>query len=85
MTELGAPAPAYAQTEDQPAGLPGPEPARPVLLTRDLILKADDIQTREVEVPEWGGTVLIRALTGTERDAYEAEAYRLWAIKQQGK
>jgi len=21
----------------------------------------------------------------TERDAYEAEAYRLWAIKQQGK
>lgn len=41
-------------------------------LGRDTILQADDIETREVDVQEWGGTVLIRALTGTERDAYEA-------------
>jgi hypothetical protein len=41
-------------------------------LTRDLILKADDLETRDVEVPEWGGTVRVRALTGTERDSLEA-------------
>lgn len=41
-------------------------------LTRDQILQAVDIQTEEVEVPEWGGKVLVRGLTGTERDALEA-------------
>lgn len=43
-----------------------------MLLSRDDILKADDIETREVPVPEWGGTVRVRALTGKDRDAYEA-------------
>jgi hypothetical protein len=41
-------------------------------LTRDLILKALDLPTQEVEVPEWGGVVMIRAMTGAERDAFEA-------------
>lgn len=41
-------------------------------LSRDDILKADDLETQELEVPEWGGTVLVRALSGKERDAYEA-------------
>ena len=41
-------------------------------LTRDQILEANDLTTREVSVPEWGGTVRVRALTGTERDALEA-------------
>lgn len=41
-------------------------------LSRDDILKADDIVTEEVEVPEWGGSVLVRGLTGRERDEYEA-------------
>lgn len=41
-------------------------------LSGDDILAADDLETREVEVPEWKGTVLIRALSGKERDAYEA-------------
>lgn len=39
-------------------------------LTRDQILQADDLETREVEA--WGGVVRVRALTGTERDALEA-------------
>ena len=43
------------------------------LLTRDAILKASDIQTEEVPVPEWGGTVLVRGMTGAERDAFEEE------------
>lgn len=41
-------------------------------LTRDQILGADDRKTREVEVIEWGGTVLIRTLSGKERDKFEA-------------
>lgn len=40
-------------------------------LTRDQILGADDRPTETVSVPEWGGTVVVRALTGAERDAYE--------------
>ena len=43
------------------------------LLTRDAILAAPDMLTEEVPVPEWGGTVLVRGLTGTERDAFEEE------------
>jgi len=43
------------------------------LLTRDAILAAPDLLTEEVPVPEWGGTVLVRGLTGTERDAFEEE------------
>ncbi len=41
------------------------------LLTRDAILAAQDIQTEEVDVPEWGGSVLVRGMTGAERDAFE--------------
>ena len=35
------------------------------------ILEIDDIVLEDVPVPEWGGTVQIRSLTGAERDAYE--------------
>lgn len=41
------------------------------LLSRDQILAANDRETVDVEVPEWGGTVRVRALSGAERDAYE--------------
>lgn len=41
-------------------------------LSRDDILKAEDIVTEEIEVPEWGGTVTVRGLTGRERDEFEA-------------
>lgn len=43
-----------------------------MLLSRDDILKSEDLETREVDVPEWGGTVLVRGLTGHERNRYEA-------------
>jgi len=43
-------------------------------LNREQILNADDVDYREVECPEWGGVVLIRSLSGTERDAFEAES-----------
>jgi hypothetical protein len=41
-------------------------------LSRDAILAADDIKTVPVDVPEWGGTVLIKGMTGTARDEFEA-------------
>lgn len=40
-------------------------------LSRDAILGINDIQTDKVFVPEWGDDVIIRGLTGEERDAYE--------------
>lgn len=36
-------------------------------LSHDQILHARDLKTEEVDVPEWGGTVLVRALTAKER------------------
>jgi hypothetical protein len=36
------------------------------------ILEAPDAHTEEVEVPEWGGWVLVKALSGSERDRFEA-------------
>lgn len=51
------------------------------ILTRDEILGADDITTITVPVPEWGGEVLVRALTGAERDRYEESLIRWRAGK----
>jgi len=50
------------------------------MLNREQILKADDIKTEEVQVPEWGGSVLVRGMTGAERDRYEAAV-----VEQNGK
>ena len=44
-------------------------------LTRDTVLKTKDLVSEKVEVPEWGGQVCVRCMTGTERDAFESEAY----------
>lgn len=41
-------------------------------LSRDDILNAPDLLFEPVPVPEWGGEVIIRSLTGEERDAWEA-------------
>ena len=41
------------------------------ILTKDQILEADDIRTQEVDVPEWGGRVIVKTLSGNERDQFE--------------
>jgi len=41
------------------------------VLTKDAILQADDLPRELVSVPEWGGDVYVRTMTGTERDAWE--------------
>lgn len=38
---------------------------------RDKILGADDLKREKVEVPEWGMTLYVREMTGSERDQYE--------------
>lgn len=42
------------------------------LLSKEKILSANDRPTEDVEVPEWGGTVRVRGLSGAERDAFES-------------
>ena len=46
------------------------------LLTKSAILAADDLKNEDVDVPEWGGTVRVRAFSGRERDAFEASLVR---------
>lgn len=42
-------------------------------LTSDAILACTALRTERVEIPEWGGFVMVRELTGDERDHYESE------------
>jgi len=47
------------------------------LLTRQEILSIRDIRTETVFVPEWGGSVRIKAMTGKERDAWETALFQI--------
>lgn len=42
------------------------------LLGKKEILAANDIKFEDVDVPGWGGTVRVQAMSGTEKDAFEA-------------
>lgn len=61
-----------------PSTASGAEPAAPAngsqpqaILSREAILSAEDITTELVAVPEWGGSVYVRAMSGRERDRFE--------------
>jgi len=45
------------------------------MLTRDQILKAKDIPMEKVSVPEWGGEVMVKGLSGKERDWFELSVF----------
>jgi len=45
------------------------------MLSRDAILKADDLPKETVAVPEWGGEVTVMAMSGALRDEYEDVIY----------
>jgi hypothetical protein len=45
--------------------------------TRDTILQARNARLEPMESPEFGGTVYVRAMSGTERDAFEDETYKV--------
>lgn len=40
------------------------------LLSKTAILGADDLKHEDVEVPQWGGTVRVRMMNGSERDEF---------------
>jgi hypothetical protein len=41
------------------------------MLSREDILRANDLERELVSVPQWGGEVYVRVMTGAERDRYE--------------
>jgi len=41
-------------------------------LSKAAILAANDAEIRTVEVPEWGGAVGVRVMSGKQRDQFEA-------------
>lgn len=47
------------------------------ILSKAEILGSHDMRIKTVAVPEWGGSVRLRSLTGTERDAFEATLVRV--------
>ena len=55
------------------------------MLTRDQILQKNDIQVKQISVPEWGGEVFIRQLTRGEQDTYLKRQYGETRLKQDSK
>lgn len=51
-------------------------------LTGEQILQAVDLKTEVVEVPEWGGNVVVSELMAADRDAYEQS---MWNDRGNGK
>ena len=51
-------------------------------LTREQILAAPDIHRETVPVPEWGGEIYVRGLSGTERDKFEASIITIRGTSQ---
>lgn len=41
------------------------------VLTRDAVLTAQDLPLEKVDVPEWGGSVYVRGMSGVDRDSFE--------------
>ena len=50
------------------------------LLNKQAILDVQDIEVEKVDVPEWGGHVFVKGMTGMERDTFEASI-----VQQRGK
>jgi len=42
------------------------------MLTKSAILDAKDLAVKNIPVPEWGGEVGVRILTGAERDDFDS-------------
>lgn len=41
-------------------------------LSREAILSASDLSSVEVSCPEWGGSVFVKMMTGSDRDRWES-------------
>lgn len=47
------------------------------MLTKDQIFEIKDQQIELVNIPEWGGQVYVRGMSGSERDSFEASVIEL--------
>lgn len=45
------------------------------LLTKEQILNADDLQTKDIYVKPWGGTVRLQTMSAHERDKFEQSMF----------
>ena len=45
------------------------------MLTRQEILDVSDLDKKVVTVPEWKGDVIVKTMTGTEREAWESTLF----------
>ena len=43
------------------------------MLSKDQILKAEDLRKQKVAIPEWGGDLFVREMTAKERDDYRRD------------
>lgn len=43
-----------------------------MILTSDKILQADDLKRKKIDVPEWGGEIYVREMTGIESLEFDA-------------
>ena len=50
------------------------------ILSREQILSKNDLAKELIPVPEWGGEVWVRGMTGAERDSFEMDV-----VEQRGK
>ena len=44
-----------------------------VVISKEQILNVKDYDVREVDVPEWGGMIRLKSMSGKERDAFESK------------
>lgn len=52
------------------------------MLNRDQILSAQDLAYEDIEIPEWGGTVRLRALTGREVEALSKDTGDVGVVRR---
>ena len=45
------------------------------MLSKEDILNSNDLVMETVNVPEWGGDILVQSMTGSERDELERSVY----------
>jgi len=56
-----------------------------VVLNKDMILTVEDYDIQTIHVKEWGGSIILKSMTGAGRDRYETACIRQGAGQGAGK
>lgn len=51
-------------------------------LNKEQILNVKDIKIEKINIPEWGGDVYVKGMTGSERDKFEASIVEMRGSQQ---